>query len=82
MCFKSPCTSERSLVLQTDVFSLHTIYSPVLAVVVVIVTAIIMGGELQVILDLLWCPVARASPSNAGVVGSILGWATKIPHAS
>ena len=50
--------------------------------VVVIVTAIIMGGELQVILDLLWCPVARASPSNAGVAGSILGWATKIPHAS
>ena len=49
--------------------------------VVVIVRVIIMGGELQAILDLLWCPVARTSPSNVGVVGSILGWGTKIPHA-
>ena len=48
----------------------------------VIVRVIIMGGELQVILDLLWCPVARTSPSNAGVVGSVLGWGTKIPHAA
>ena len=26
-------------------------------------------------------PVAKTAPSNAGGVGSIPGWATKIPHA-
>ena len=49
----------------------------------VIVRVIIMGGcELQVILERPWCPVVRTSPSNARAVGSILGWGTKIPHAS
>ena len=27
-------------------------------------------------------PVVETSPSNAGGVGSIPGWGTKIPHAS
>ena len=27
-------------------------------------------------------PVVKTSPSNAGVVGLIPGWGTKIPHAS
>ena len=27
-------------------------------------------------------PVVKSPPSNAGAVGSILGWGTKIPHAA